>query len=77
MKESAPFWSIRGRNFYSHSESVPGPGAYSPTTSILLTSPNYRVGTSQRKSLGSKNLTPGPGAYSPKSGVNAPSWSLY
>ena len=76
MKESAPFWSFRGRNFYSHAESVPGPGAYSPTSIDLTKSPNYRVGTSQRKPLGYENSTPGPGSYSPRRGVDTPSWSL-
>ena len=73
MKESAPFWSFSGRNCYSHLESVPGPGTYSPTSVDLQKSPNYHVGTSQRKSLDYINLTPGPGSYSPRRGVDTPS----
>ena len=73
MKESAPFWSMKGRNFYSHLESVPGPGAYSPTTtSVLIKSPNYRLGTSKRVPLANENANPGPGAYSPQSRTTTP-----
>lgn len=76
MKESAPLWSFRGRHLNPHLEIVPGPGAYYPTDTTLLSSPKYKVGTSQRRPLADPNLTPGPGAYSPRSTLSAPSWSL-
>ena len=76
MKETAPLWSMRGRSEYSHIETVPGPGTYSPSTSMMHTSPNYRVATSKRKGLAEISLTPGPGTYSPSKTRDTPSWTL-
>jgi hypothetical protein len=77
MKETAPFWSIRGRITYIHSEKIPGPGTYSPSSSTLQSSPRYRLGTSQRAPLSPNPKTPGPGAYSFVLGAETPSWTLY
>lgn len=76
MKESAPFWSLRGRIFYNHTENVPGPGSYSPTNHDLSSSPKYRLGTSQRVPLSTKKQTPGPGTYSPRNSITTPAWTL-
>jgi hypothetical protein len=76
MKETAPLWSMRGRSGYDHKEAFPGPGTYSPTNSMMHTSPNYRVGTAARKSLAELTLTPGPGAYSPFVSTDAPRWTM-
>jgi hypothetical protein len=76
MKETAPLWSIRGRSNYTHKEVVPGPGSYSPTNSMMHTSPNYRVGTAPRRSLAESSLTPGPGAYTPAVGPDTPKWTM-
>ena len=67
---------MRGRNGYTHTESVPGPGAYSPTSTMMHASPNYRLGTSKRKGLAEVSLTPGPGTYSPARTQDTPSWTL-
>ena len=77
MKESAPFWSMRGRTAHKHADNIPGPGAYSPTGSVMASSPKYRVGTSQRTPLSGENINPGPGTYSPRKGADSPSWTLY
>ena len=78
MKETAPLWSIRGRSNYTHKEVMPGPGpgSYSPTNSMMHTSPNYRVGTAPRRSLAESSLTPGPGAYTPAVGPDTPKWTM-
>ena len=76
MKETAPLWSFRSRNESNRVETVPGPGAYTPTNAVLQTSPNYRVGTSKRKELAEKSLTPGPGSYNFNNSKEAPSWTL-
>ena len=76
MKETAPLWSMRGRSTYTHSENIPGPGSYSPTDTVLLSSPKYRVGTAPRRSLAELTLTPGPGAYSPSKSTDTPSWTM-
>ena len=76
MKATAPLWSIRGRNNYTHSEVVPGPGSYSPSNSMMHTSPNYRVGTAPRPSFAESSLTPGPGAYSLAVGPDTPKWTM-
>lgn len=76
MKENAPFWSMRGRNYYNHQEKVPGPGSYSPTNHVLSSSPKYRLGTSQRGPLATEIATPGPGTYSPRSSIATPAWTL-
>jgi hypothetical protein len=73
MKETAPLWSMRGRINYNQIETIPGPGAYSPTSSMMYTSPQYRVGTARRRDLAEISLTPGPGAYSPGKSLETPS----
>ena len=76
MKETAPLWSMRGRTQPTQIETVPGPGTYSPTNSMMHTNPQYRVGTSLRKGLAEMSLTPGPGSYSPGKTRETPSWTL-
>ncbi|OMJ89849.1 hypothetical protein SteCoe_7931 [Stentor coeruleus] len=76
MKETAPLWTMRGRNKYVHTEKVPGPGTYSPTDSMMMTSPKYRLGTAPRKDLAELLLTPGPGTYSPSKYPDTPSWTI-
>ena len=76
MKETAPFWSFRGRSAYTHSEKNPGPGTYSPTASVMHASPKYGVGTSLRKSLDHASFTPGPGAYTLSQHSDTPVWTM-
>lgn len=76
MKETAPLWTMRGRSNYVHTEKVPGPGTYSPTDSMMMTSPKYRLGTAPRKDLAELSLTPGPGTYSPSKYPDTPSWTM-
>ena len=76
MKETAPLWTMRGRLSQNKTDSFPGPGTYSPTNAYLLQQPNYRLGTSLRKSLAEISLTPGPGAYSPSKSIEAPCWTM-
>ena len=76
MKETAPFWSFRGRNTYTHNEKIPGPGTYSPNNSMMHSSPQYRLGTSIRKGLAGNSFTPGPGSYTPSKHSDTPVWSM-
>lgn len=76
MKETAPLWSMRGRISNNKIDSFPGPGAYSPTNSVMFQPPNYRVGTAPRKSLAELSLTPGPGTYTPSKSIEAPCWTM-
>ena len=76
MKETAPFWSFRGRTAYTVTEKTPGPGTYSPTVSAMHASPRYGVGTSLRKSLDELSFTPGPGAYTLSKNSDTPLWTM-
>ncbi|CAG9332774.1 ODF3L2_12 [Blepharisma stoltei] len=66
MKTSAPAWSIFGRKSYKHTEAVPGPGAYNPTSYVLDMGPNFGFGRSARPALVGKQGSPGPGSYMPR-----------
>ena len=64
MKKSSPAWTLRGRSTDAPAPSVPGPGAYNPTSSNLESSPKYQIGKSSRI-LRRNSDNPGPGAYDP------------
>lgn len=76
MKRTAPVWTMRPKLIKTHAENIPGPGSYSPSNSTMPSSPNYRVGTAQRKELNKSSLTPGPGSYTVVRTADTPSWSL-
>lgn len=65
MKTSSPAWTLRGRKSEKSVNSVPGPGAYNPTSLHLESSPNYAIGKSLRIIKSDMN-NPGPGSYEPK-----------
>lgn len=65
MKKASPKWTMTSRQFYTHQEFTPGPGAYSLKST--LTGPNVSLDRSPRSSLvpATAILIPGPGAYTP------------
>jgi Sperm-tail PG-rich repeat len=71
MRKTSPAWSFRGRSLEGVSESLPGPGSYSP--SHIESTPSFRIGTSKRLESNIKFSNPGPGKYNPeKSSAKAP-----
>ena len=63
MMKGSPKWTMTSRNFYTHQEITPGPGAY--PMSSTLSGPNFRLGKSIREPLAKSTINPGPGSYHP------------
>lgn len=56
-------FTMTGREERSITETVPGPGAYTPK--MRDSSPTFKIGSSPRRDLVASSQVPGPGAYTP------------
>jgi hypothetical protein len=66
MIKKEPAWTFQGGRLPDKKFSVPGPGAYNPSSIHLENPPGCMIGKSS-KTAKSITINPGPGSYSPNS----------